>query len=263
MNALLLAAGFGERLSPLTKDWPKCLMPINGIPLLELWISDLFKLGANKIYINTHYLSDEVEEFLSRDRFRNKVKIVNEEKLLGTAGTIKSLSKNFLDFPTLVIHADNFCGMDLLDFVDLHQEKRPKVCKFSMMTFDTQTPQSCGVLKLDENSIVREFYEKPQKPISNRANGAVYLLEPSIVEWLAQREISDFSTEVIPSFMGKIFAINNSKFHIDIGSFEGLKKAQFLPPKKLFWETKDEWLCNFASNPIHNSIKALKASKNE
>ena len=201
--------------------------------------------------------------FLSRDRFRNKVKIVKEEKLLGTAGTIKSLSKNLLDCPTLVIHADNFCGMDLVDFVDLHQEKRPKVCKFSMMTFDTQTPQSCGVLKLDEKSIVREFYEKPQKPISNCANGAVYLLEPSIVEWLAQREISDFSTEVIPSFMGKIFAINNSKFHIDIGSFEGLKKAQCLPPKKLFWETKDEWLCNFASNPIHNSIKALKASKNE
>ena len=52
-------------------------------------------------------------------------------------------------------------------------------------------------------------------------------------------------------------------FNTSTNNFEGLKKAQFLPPKKLFWETKDEWLCNFASNPIHNSIKALKASKNE
>ena len=114
------------------------------------------------------------------------------------------------------------------------------------------------MVKLDENSIVTEFYEKQQKPVGKYANGAVYLLEPSVIEWLIGKDITDFSTEVIPKFMGKIFAIRNNSFHLDIGSFEGLKNAQLLPRKELIWRDKDKWLINFASNPIHNSISNLR-----
>ena len=263
VNALLLAAGLGKRLSPLTKQWPKCLMPVNGVPILELWISDLIKLGVNNIFINTHYMAEEVEKFLSRERFSNKIKIVREKQLLGTAGTIKFLSKKLLKLPTLVIHADNFCGMDLNEFINMHHNYRPAGCEFSMMTFDTDTPESCGIVKLDENSIVTKFYEKQQKPIGNYANGAVYLLEPSVIEWVIEKDIADFSTEVIPEFMGKIFAIKNSSFHVDIGSFDGLKKAQELSRRELIWKDKDKWLYNFASNPIHNSIRKLRNIENE
>lgn len=263
VNAILLAAGLGERLYPLTKEWPKCLMPVDGIPILELWISDLIKVGINDIFINTHHLAEEVEKFLSRKRFSNKIKIVRENQLLGTAGTIKFLSKKLLKLPTLVIHADNFCGMDLKEFINMHQNHRPAGCEFSMMTFDTDTPESCGIVKLDENSIVSEFYEKQKKLVGNYANGAVYLLEPSVIEWLMEKDIADFSTEVIPEFIGKIFAIKNNSFHVDIGSFEGLKNAQLFPRKELIWRDKDKWLHNFSSNPIHNSIGNLRNMKNE
>ena len=63
MKALLLNAGTGTRLKPYTDSWPKCLMPINNIPLLEYWIYDLVNIGINNIYINTHYYEEEVEFF--------------------------------------------------------------------------------------------------------------------------------------------------------------------------------------------------------
>ena len=69
MKALLLAAGLGSRLKPLTNEWPKCLMPINGKPLLEIWLDSLLEAGIKEILVNVHHHSQEVIDFLSRKKF--------------------------------------------------------------------------------------------------------------------------------------------------------------------------------------------------
>ena len=87
LKALLLSAGYGTRLKPLTNDWPKCLMPIGGIPLLEYWLYFLNKVNVKDVLINTHYLSEKVQNFLKRSHLE-WVKTIYEPKLLGTAGTL-------------------------------------------------------------------------------------------------------------------------------------------------------------------------------
>ena len=103
IKSLLLAAGFGTRLKPLTDIWPKCLMPIRNKPLLGYWLVILRDLGIDDVVVNTHYLSKYVEEFLSQPRFSNWVTPVYEDKLLGTAGTIRN-NMDFLKVALCCLH---------------------------------------------------------------------------------------------------------------------------------------------------------------
>ena len=76
MKAILLAAGLGTRLKPLTNTIPKCLVPISGRPLLSYWLEKLANLGINEILINVHYLAEQVENYISQSPYRDKITIV-------------------------------------------------------------------------------------------------------------------------------------------------------------------------------------------
>ena len=94
VRALLLAAGLGARLCPLTDDWPKCLMPIGERPLLEYWLETLYSTNVREVIVNLHHHSEIVQEFLNRPSFKDWVSSVYEKKLLGTAGTLRE-NKDF------------------------------------------------------------------------------------------------------------------------------------------------------------------------
>ena len=89
MKVILLSAGFGYRLRPLTNKTPKCLVTINGVPLLKIWIDRLSNHGLGPFLVNTHYLKDQVERFVYSLN-NSKVTLKHEEVLLGTAGTLIS-----------------------------------------------------------------------------------------------------------------------------------------------------------------------------
>ena len=95
-----------------------------------------------------------------------------------------------------------------------------------MMSFQTETPETCGVLEIDKNGIVIGFHEKVKNPPGNLANGAVYILSSELIEWINLRNITDFSTQVIPFWLGKIANFENKNIHIDIGSVESYNRAQ-------------------------------------
>ena len=88
INALLLAAGLGTRLRPLTEHCPKCLIPIAGRPLLEHWLCSLYRIGIGQVIVNMYHHHLLVESFLARSCFSDWVTGVLEHKLLGTAGTV-------------------------------------------------------------------------------------------------------------------------------------------------------------------------------
>lgn len=226
MRALLLAAGLGTRLRPITDSIPKCLVEICGKPLLWYWIDSLVKAGVKDILVNTHYFSEKVEKFLSSCEYRENVKVAYEKELLLTGGTLLSNKDFFKNEPLMLVHADNLVLCSMAEFIKAHSN-RPKEALMTMMTFTTDTPESCGIVKLDGKGIVTEFHEKVKNPPSNLANGAVYILEPEIVEFMETlgKEKVDFSTEVIPNFMGKIFVFHNDVYHRDIGNVESLKQA--------------------------------------
>ena len=87
-RALLLAAGLGTRLRPLTNHVPKCLVPIKGKPLLGYWLDLLLRAGIERVLVNTHYLPDPVRRFCAESPWANRIDLVHEESLAGTAGTI-------------------------------------------------------------------------------------------------------------------------------------------------------------------------------
>ena len=254
-KALLLAAGLGTRLSPLTDIWPKCLMPIKNRPLLEYWLGILHKTDIDNVLVNTHYYSEYVVDFLQQSQFKDWVHSVYEENLLGTAGTLRENADFFQNSTVMLAHADNWTCCDFSNFLSYHHNQRPKGTVITMMTFNCPNPLSCGIVELDKNGIVVGFHEKVQNPPGRLANAAVYLIEPEVIEWIENNpEITDFSTEVIPQFMGRISAWENKNIHRDIGTIKILKEAQMDKCETPPWTEESSWQQDFLSNSIHKLI---------
>jgi mannose-1-phosphate guanylyltransferase len=252
VKAILLSAGLGTRLKPHTDYLPKCLMPIKGIPLLEIWIRTLSQIGVDEILVNLHYKAEEVIEFLNRDVFKNKIKTVFEPKLLGTAGTVRA-NFNFIKNNTiLLVHADNLCICDLSKFIEFHTFFRPRETVMTMMTFKTDSPETCGILELDSQNRVIGFHEKVKNPPGNLANAAIYLIEKEVVQFIYDKNIYDFSNNVIPKFLGKIATWENLGIMRDIGNPTQLKKAQEV--KIPLFPIQDAWSEKYNTHPIHQLV---------
>ena len=255
-RALLLAAGLGTRLKPLTDIWPKCLMPIHGRPLLEYWLGILKTAEIDNVLVNTHYFSEYVDEFLDQPQFVSWVNSVYEENLLGTAGTIRNNTNFCKDNTILLAHADNWTCCDFSDFLYYHHNKRPKNTVMTMMTFTCPNPSSCGIVELDKKGVVIGFYEKVNNPPGKLANAAVYLIEPEVIKWISSHPgVNDFSTEVLPNFLGKIATWKNQGIHKDIGTIEMLKEAQIDKCDQPIWSEDSLWQQEFLKNPVHKMVK--------
>ena len=258
MKALLLAAGLGTRLRPLTNSWPKCLMPIKGRPLLEYWLSILKQGSINNVLVNRHHHADIVEVFLQQPEYEGWVQSVYERELLGTAGTLRKNSDFFKQESLLIAHADNWCCCNFEDFISYHNHKRPANTLITMMTFDCQNPTSCGIVELDDQNIVIGFHEKVKNPPGKLANAAVYIIEPEVLSWIESNPtIDDFSTEVLPHFIGKIATWKNNKVHKDIGTIEMLLSAQQDNCELPHWSGIKGWQEKFSAHPIHKEISRM------
>ena len=227
MNALLLAAGLGTRLRPLTDRMPKCLVPIRGKPLLGYWLDMLLSNGIREVLINTHHLAGMVEGFCAASGWSQRIKLAYEPELLGTGGTILANRSFFGGGPFLAAHADNLSRFSLRAFRAAHAG-RPRCAVMTMMTFDTDNPSECGIVETDTEGLVVRFHEKIVNPPGRRANAAVYIMEPSILEFIASLEkpFVDLSTEVIPYFLGRVATFQNSDYHRDIGTPDSLGRAE-------------------------------------
>ena len=221
MKTILLAAGFGTRLRPLTETIPKCLVPIKGKPLLQIWLERLMDAGLNNFIINTHYLAEQVTFFIDNSPFRNNCTLKNEVELLGTAGTLLTNLEFIGQDDCLLIHADNYCLADFKEFQNAHKN-RPSNCLMTMMTFKTEDPSSCGIVEINKENIVIAFHEKVNNPPGNLANGAIYLLSSDFIKIIKENfsSVKDFSTEIIPFFVGRIYSFETKDFLIDIGSMD-------------------------------------------
>ena len=226
-KALLLSAGLGTRLRPITFNTPKCLVNINNIPILEHWLVKLEKIGIEEVLVNTHYLAEKVEKFLKK-RAKSNLKItqVYEKDLCGTAGTLIKNKSFFNNSNILFIHVDNFTTSDLNGLIEAFHN-RPKKCLMTMLTFNTLDPKNCGVVEVDNEGIVKSFYEKVKNPPTNLANGAIYLFSYNLIDWIVSHrpKCTDFSCEVIPLLINKINTWNVDRFFIDIGTPNSLELA--------------------------------------
>ena len=225
VRALLLAGGFGTRLRPLTDHTPKCLVTIGGKPLLAYWLDTLFSAGIERVLINTHYLPEQVKLFCEISPHSSQIDLIYEPELLGTAGTLRANRAYFENGTTLLAHADNFTLFDPQAFMAKHQSRTPE-CRATMMTFETDTPTSCGIVQLDKNEVLIGYHEKVANPPGNMANAAVFLLEKEALNWLdLAPKATDFCKDIVPLGIGQFQTYFNSVYHRDIGTIASLNQA--------------------------------------
>jgi mannose-1-phosphate guanylyltransferase len=206
------------------------MVPIGGEPLLGQWLRKLEMAGCDSVIVNTHYLAQQVKAFLQTWQSSTmSVHTVHEPELLGTAGTLLANQGFFKGSTGLLVHADNAMAGDLKDFLTAHR-RRQAYCQLTMLTFETKTPSSCGIVEIDSQHVVQAFHEKLIEPPGNRANGALYAFEQDFLNYLSLMNPipSDFSTEVIPKLLGRIQSWHTQHAYLDIGTPESLNSAQQL-----------------------------------
>src|ERR1700737_2478733 len=125
MKAFLLAAGYGTRLRPLTDRVPKCLLPIRGVPLLEIWLELLANYGINEVLVNTHSYPGAVKKYVEENSAGLTIRVSEEETLLGSAGTLRE-NREWVasDSAFWVFYADVLTNANLAHMLEFHNQRR-------------------------------------------------------------------------------------------------------------------------------------------
>ena len=224
MKGFLLAGGLGERLRPWTDSQPKCLVPINGVPLLAIWLDLCSRSGLDSVLMNVSRHAEAVEEFLHMGGFSLDVQLVREQEPRGNAGTVLA-NRDFVqgedDF--FILYADNLTDVSLPGLLAFH---RTHDGPLTMGLFRTETPTSGGIVALAPDGRVLRFHEKPREPVGNLANAGIYIARQSLFEAIPNgRSIVDFGTDVFPGLVGQLYGQLLDGYLRDIGTPDGLAKG--------------------------------------
>ncbi len=235
-QALILAAGEGTRLRPLTLDRPKPMVPINDKPLLEITVGWLRSHGVTDIAINLHYCPEVIVRHF-RDGSGLGVRIVysHEDKILGTAGAVRKLDGFLRDDPLVVVYGDVLTDLDLGALLAFHRQMaaRDPALGVTLSLYHVPNPTEVGLVGLDKDGRVTRFLEKPkpEQVFTDLANAGVLVMEPSIAEYIPADTFYDFGHDLFPSLLQagvSIYGwvISDDTYLLDIGSPEKYAQAQ-------------------------------------
>jgi mannose-1-phosphate guanylyltransferase len=223
-KAFLLAAGSGTRLRPLTDAVPKCLLPIHGIPLLQIWLENCEAAGIGEVLINVHSHSEKIRDFVANSKTSVKVHIAEETTLLGSAGTLAE-HHSFVagEDAFFVLYGDVLTNMNLLEMLAFHQSRKELA---SLAIHQVPDPKQCGVVSLDKDGIINAFMEKPEHPESNWAFSGVMIACPQVLDLVPPKRPVDIGFHLLPRLQGKMAAFKISRYLVDIGTLQNYAAAQ-------------------------------------
>jgi len=234
MKAMILAAGRGTRVKPITNDIPKPMIPLLQKPVLESIIEHLKNNGITQIIINTSYLSRQIEEYFGNgSRFGVHIaysfegeKVEKEliPKALGSAGGMKKIQEenDFFDDTFLVLCADALIDLDIKKVIKVHKEKKSLVT-LALKNVSKKDVSKYGIVKLDEEDKILTFQEKPsiKDATSTLANTGIYIFEPEVFNFIPKDKEYDIGSELIPDLVSKnldVYGVNIPYEWIDIGN---------------------------------------------
>lgn len=196
---MILAGGLSTRLYPLTKQVPKPLVPVAGVPNVVHVIQYLRGYGFDEIAINLHYLPDAIVEKLGDGSdFGVRLHYSHEPVLLGSAGAVKKVQSYFDDQAFVVVGCDDLTDLSLDRLLSFHRE-RNAIATIGLVS--TEEVDQYGVVVLDERAKIIGFQEKPPKGTerSKLANTGIYAFSPEIFERIPSNEFYDFGKQVFPA----------------------------------------------------------------
>jgi len=243
MRGMIMAAGEGTRLRPLTYARPKALVPVMTVPIMENIVKWLKKHGITELAVNLHYLGNDIENYFGDgSKFGVSITYLHEEQPHGTAGAVRLMS-DFLCEPNdtfLVIGCDELIDLDLDAMIRFHKERNALVT-ISLAWVDD--PSEFGVAQLDGDGRIIGFVEKPKNWTGGRAlvNSGVYLLEPDAIKRVPYGSTYDFGKQLFPELVAEgapIYGFASDGYWNDIGHIGN------------YWEANQSALTKKA--PIHD-----------
>ncbi len=197
MRALMLSAGVGERMRPLTDHLPKPLLPIANRPVAAYVLEHLARHGFTEVVANLHYRADAIEEALGDgSEFGVSLHYSREEDLLGSAGGTKRCAEFLKDDTFLVIGSDDLTDMDLSELLRRHRQAGAVA---SIGLVEVEETSQFGIVVTAEDGRIQKFVEKPKGPSpSNTANTQIYLFEPEILDLIPPEGFYDYGFNLFP-----------------------------------------------------------------
>jgi mannose-1-phosphate guanylyltransferase len=224
VKAFLLAAGIGSRLRPLTDSTPKCMLPVCGQPMLDLWLNALAQAGVDEVLVNLHYLADAVRDHLAARTAPPTVRRTFEPRLLGSAGTLIANREWIADEEFfLACNADNLTDFDVTDLIKAHREHRPLA---TLTAFHSPAPSTGGVVETDAEGVLVSFTEKPENPVSDLVNAGIYAFSPAVLDEIDGELPKDIGYDLLPCLVGRGRVIRIEGYFRDIGTPEAYERAQ-------------------------------------
>ncbi len=230
MRAMIMAAGLGTRLMPLTATLPKPMVPIVGRPALGHILDLLRRHGVTEVVVNLHHFPDTIRDvFGDGAELGMSIAYSYEEELLGTAGGVKN-NQAFLEGGTfLVMSGDSLTDVDLTRLVAAHRDSGG-VSSLGVMPVEDTTEY--GVVVLDEQRRVLGFQEKPapEDALSNLCNCGIYVFEPEIFQHIPADTFYDFGRQVFLDLLAKdvpFHAHTISGYWSDVGGLDAYRAGNF------------------------------------
>ena len=224
MKAMILAAGEGTRLRPLTLTLPKPMVPVVHTPLLVRTVELLRRQGVEQLAVNLYHKPEAI-----RAHFGDYLTYSEETQLLGTAGGVKQLA-GFLDTTFAVLYGDNLYDFSLEPLLAFHRAHNALA---TIATFETPNPTACGLVVTDPAGRVTRFQEKPRldEVFTHTANAGVYILEPEVLDHIPAGAACDFGRDIFPTLLerapGRIFALPLGGYLRDTGTPENYRQASW------------------------------------
>lgn len=243
MKAMILAAGKGTRVQPLTYEMPKPMIPILGKPVMEYLVEHLVKYGIKDIMVNVSYLHEKIEDYFGEgQRFGARIGYsfegyTNDEgqvmpKPMGSAGGLKKIQEfgGFFDETTIVICGDALIDLDIQSALFEHRKQGAMV---SIITKEVPIEKASeyGMVVTDKEGRVKSFQEKPkpEDALSNLASTGIYIFEPEVLDMIPANVTFDIGSELFPLLVEKgvpFFAQNRFFNWIDIGNVKDFWAVQ-------------------------------------
>ena len=227
---MILAAGFGTRLRPLTNVLPKPLFPILNQPILEHTLHFLKSHGIRKTAINLHYKPENITNYFGDGkRFEMDLHYSREEKILGTAGGIKKLQDFFKDDSFWVINSDILTDVDLNDALEFHKEKKSKLTLVVRQVFNTEKYRP---IKLDDDGRIVNFLGHSimnSKDVTQVMFTGIQIVEPDIFSRIPENKFYGTTEDVFPEMIKDglpVYGYLHQGYWADIGTRETYIQAQ-------------------------------------
>lgn len=224
LKAFLLAGGHGTRLRPITDSVPKCLVPIRGKPLLDIWLDRCADSGITDVLINLHAHAPAIDRHLRRRDSPVKVCVIHEDRLLGSAGTIAA-NREWIgsDAAFWILYCDVLTNTNLERMAEFHL-RHGQVATLGL--YQVPDPARCGVAITDSTGLIVDFEEKPVNPRSNWAFTGLMVAQSQLFKWIPERIPADIGFDVLPRLVGKMQGYPIHDYVLDIGTLPNYRKAQ-------------------------------------